>query len=239
MFHRKIYFCLILTTCLAFSACSQDENRSEEHYRQKRLEMVANQLKSRGIYDPAVLEVMAKVPRHKFVPQRYLSQAYADHPLPIGYSQTISQPYIVAFMTQALKLKGGETVLEIGAGSGYQAAVLAELCSLVCSIEIVPELAETATLRLMRLGYDNVRVLAGDGYLGWPDTTIKFDRVILTAAPPEVPQTLLDQLKTGGSLIVPEGEYFQMLRLYTKTERGITRRDLLPVRFVPMVHPED
>lgn len=239
MIIRGISLFLALALLFSLSACSQGGDSAEDHYLQKRLAMVERQLKSRDITDSTVLAVMSRVPRHLFVPEEYRNQAYQDHPLPIGYGQTISQPYIVAFMTQALGLEGGEVVLEIGTGSGYQAAVLAEICSLVCSIEIVPQLAESAAVRLSELGYDNVEVFAGDGYQGWPVMERKFDRIMLTAAPSKVPQALFKQLKTGGKLIAPEGSYFQMLRLYTKSESGIQRLDLLPVRFVPMVHPEE
>jgi protein-L-isoaspartate(D-aspartate) O-methyltransferase len=196
--------------------------------------MVRFQIEARGVKDTAVLAALRRVPRHEFVPADVRTQAYADHPLPIGERQTISQPYIVGFMTELLQVKPGQRVLEIGTGSGYQAAVLAELNADVYTIEIVEKLAATARAVLQRLGYEKVRVRAGDGYQGWPDAA-PFDRIIVTAAPPQVPQPLIDQLKPGGRLVVPEGVQDQDLVLYTKTADGKLRREqVLPVRFVPM-----
>ena len=196
--------------------------------------MVRTQIEARGVKDAAVLAAMRRVPRHEFVPADVRAKAYADHPLPIGERQTISQPYIVGFMTELLQVKPGHRVLEIGTGSGYQAAVLAELGADVYTIEIVEKLAATARSVLQRLGYDRIRVRAGDGYQGWPDAA-PFDRIIVTAAPPEVPQPLIDQLKPGGRLVVPEGVHDQDLVLYTKTADGKLQRErVLPVRFVPM-----
>jgi len=195
--------------------------------------MVEEQIEARGIKDSLVLAAMRKVPRHLFVPERYRSEAYADHPLPIGYGQTISQPYIVAYMTEALRLKGGEKVLEIGTGSGYQAAVLAEIADSVFTIEIIPELAESARERLRRLGYKNIFVLCGDGYRGWPEHA-PFDAIIVTAAPDHIPGPLVEQLKVGGRMVIPVGSVYQELFLVVKTERGVEKRPLLPVRFVPM-----
>ena len=190
---------------------------------------------ARGHYDQRVLDVMAKTPRHWFV-EGPLEDAYRDHPRPIGWGQTISQPTIVAIMTDALRLKGNERVLEIGTGSGYQAAVLAQLAREVFTIEIVPELADTARARLGALGLLNVHVRSGDGYLGWPEEA-PFDRVILTAAPPEVPQALLDQLREGGALLLPVGaEGDQRLQRWTRTASGYTHENLGAVMFVPMVH---
>jgi len=176
---------------------------------------------------------MRKVPRHELVPRNVRAQAHADRPLPIGEGQTISQPYIVAYMTEQLGLKGGERVLEVGTGSGYQAAVLAELAAEVYSIEIVPALARRAAADLARLGYRNVTVREGDGYRGWPEKA-PFDAIMVTAAPPEVPAPLIDQLKAGGRLVLPVGESYQELLLITKDERGVKRQRLIPVRFVPM-----
>ena len=220
------------------SGCARKGKNSEEDFYLLRQSMVEVQLKGRDITDHRVLDVMYRVPRHLFVPPKRRSSAYGDFPLPIGYRQTISQPYIVAYMTQALNLQGDEKVLEIGTGSGYQAAVLAELCARVYTIEIVPELAESAAARLKEMDYDNVEVKYGDGYLGWEEHA-PFDAVIVTAAPPEVPQTLIDQLSIGGKLIVPEGTAFQELRLYTKTKRGVSCEDLIFVRFVPMIHGDE
>jgi protein-L-isoaspartate(D-aspartate) O-methyltransferase len=180
-----------------------------------------------------VLDALRAVPRHEFVPADQRALAYVDRALPIGHDQTISQPYVVAFMTQALAVEPGEKVLEIGTGSGYQAAVLAALGAEVFSIEIVEPLGRAAAVRLERLGYD-VAVRIGDGYRGWPEQA-PFDAIILTAAPPEVPSPLLDQLKPGGRMVLPEGEGFQQLVLVTKDADGsVMRRSLLDVRFVPM-----
>jgi len=240
MYQIKFISTLILSAVLSaiFFSCTSGENISESSHTQKRMEMVKDQLAGRDITDSLTLAVMSKVPRHLFVPEKSRPQAYEDHPLPIGYGQTISQPYIVALMTQLLDLKGGEKVLEIGTGSGYQAAVLAEICSEVYSIEIVPELAESSAERLRNMGYTNVHIVCGDGYKGWPDDNLRFDRIIITAAPPEVPQKLLDQLRTGGILVVPEGDFLQYLRVYVKHENKIDRKSIIPVRFVPMIHPD-
>jgi protein-L-isoaspartate(D-aspartate) O-methyltransferase len=180
--------------------------------------------------------VMERVPRHLFVPGVSLQRAYANYPAPIGYGQTISQPTVVAIMTEALDLTGRERVLEIGTGSGYQAAILSLLASAVYSIEIVPELAEDARLRLLRMGYANVHVRAGDGYKGWPERA-PFERILVTAAPDEVPQTLLDQLAEGGVLVTPVGPSGTSQRLlrYRKVRGRTSSEDLGGVRFVPMV----
>ncbi len=199
----------------------------------ERNEMVNQQMVRRGVKNPAVLEVMRRIPRHQFILDSYTEEAYEDHPLPIGYGQTISQPYIVAFMTEALELKGDEKVLEIGTGSGYQAAILAELTTEVFTIEIVEPLAAQATNTLKKLGYHNVTVRAGDGYQGWPEEA-PFDAIILTAAPDHVPQPLLDQLAVGGRMILPVGKFSQQLILFRRTETGLERTNLLPVMFVPM-----
>lgn len=218
---RSLLLCVLL-----LYACRED-------YAKARKQMVEEQIEARGIKDSLVLAAMMKVPRHLFVPEMYRSQAYEDHPLPIGYGQTISQPYIVAYMTEALGLEGGEKVLEIGTGSGYQAAVLAEIADSVFTIEIIPELAESARERLKNLGYKNVFVLCGDGYRGWPEHA-PFDAIIVTAAPDHIPEPLVEQLKVGGRMVIPVGRVYQELFLVVKTERGVERRPLLPVRFVPM-----
>ena len=199
-----------------------------------RRRMVDEQLKGRDIRDPRVLEAMRRVPRHEFVPLHVRADAYADYPLPIGYQQTISQPYIVAFMTEALNVQPSHTVLEIGTGSGYQAAVLAELASEVYTIEIVEPLAETARKTLTNLGYKNIRTRTGDGYAGWPEAA-PFDRIMVTAAPPEVPATLIEQLKIDGLIAVPVGTGVQELRVMRRTAAGLDLLKTLPVRFVPMV----
>lgn len=195
--------------------------------------MVESQIRARGVEDDRVLAAMAKVPRHLFVPEDVRAQAYDDYPLPIGEQQTISQPYIVALMTSLLELDGDERVLEIGTGSGYQAAVLGELAARVYSIEILDTLSARAKETLGRLGYRNVELRVGDGFSGWPEEA-PFDAIIVTAAPPKVPQPLLDQLKVGGRLVIPVGRYFQDLLVFTKTADGIEKRNVIPVRFVPM-----
>jgi protein-L-isoaspartate(D-aspartate) O-methyltransferase len=198
--------------------------------------MVHEQIEKRGIRDQDVLRAIRAVPRHEFVPEESRSAAYEDRPLGIGYGATISQPYIVAAMTELLDVSPDHRVLEIGTGSGYQAAVLSMLVDTVYSIEIVPELASSAKDTLQRLGYRNVQVRAGDGYRGWPEHA-PFDRIILTAAPPEVPQALIDQLRPGGKLVAPVGDPGeQNLLVIDKGRDGrIQRRSVFPVMFVPMV----
>ncbi len=199
----------------------------------ERTRMVDSQLASRGIKDPRILAVMKKIPRHAFIPPAGHRLAYRDHPVRIGHDQTISQPYIVGFMTEVLSPDEAHRVLEIGTGSGYQAAVLAELVKEVYTIEIVPPLAVRARKRLDQLGYKNIRYRIGDGYQGWPDAG-PFDRIILTAAPPKIPAPLLAQLKLGGVMIAPIGRAAQALVKITRTKAGYTRESILPVRFVPM-----
>ena len=191
------------------------------------------QIEARGITDPAVLAALRAVPRHRFVPAAMREHAYDDSPLPIGSGQTISQPYIVALMTARIRPRRDMRVLEVGTGSGYQAAVLAECVKEVDSIEIVPELGKKAEALLRELGYRNVRVRVGDGYAGWPERA-PYDAVLLTAAPPRIPQPLLDQLRVGGRLIAPVGRGVQDLVVITKTERGLEREVIEAVRFVPM-----
>ncbi len=205
----------------------------EEEFARLRERMVREQLQARDIRDQQVLDAMLKVPRHEFVPRDFIRSAYTDGALPLKMGQTISQPYIVAYMTQALELKGTERVLEIGTGSGYQAAVLAEIAAEVYTIEILPQLQEEATAVLDRLGYRNIHFRTGDGYVGWAEYA-PFDCIIVTAAPEEVPQPLIDQLKIGGRLIVPVGVMSQDLVLIEKEKSGITRHSMIPVRFVPM-----
>jgi protein-L-isoaspartate(D-aspartate) O-methyltransferase len=199
----------------------------------ERAAMVQEQLRGRDIRSAQVLDVMGRVPRHLFVPDAHRGEAYADRPLPIGHDQTISQPYIVAFMTQALDLRPTDRILEIGTGSGYQAAILGELGGQVYSIEIVAPLAERARALLASLGYRNVHVRAGNGYLGWPEEA-PFDRIMVTAAPDDVPPALITQLKEGGLMAIPVGSAFQELRILRKTARGLETLATLPVRFVPM-----
>jgi protein-L-isoaspartate(D-aspartate) O-methyltransferase len=199
----------------------------------ERAAMVREQLRGRDIRSARVLDVMGRVPRHLFVPEAERGDAYADRPLPIGYDQTISQPYIVAFMTQALDLRPADRILEIGTGSGYQAAILGELAGQVYTIEIVAPLAERARRTLASLGYRNVHVRAGNGYLGWPEEA-PFDRIMVTAAPDDVPPALIAQLKAGGIIAIPVGTEYQELRILRKTAQGMETLATLPVRFVPM-----
>lgn len=209
---------------------------SPDPYTQARDRMVLNQLKARDITDPKVLKVMGTVTRHLFVAPRFASQAYADHPLPIAEGQTISQPYIVALMTQILDVKPGEKVLEIGTGSGYQAAVLSRFTDHVWSMEIRKPLAQSASERLPSLGYSNIKVKHGDGYFGWPEYA-PFDAIMITAAANHVPPPLMEQLKIGGRLLIPLGSttYYQTLTKITKTPKGNEVEHLLGVVFVPMV----
>jgi protein-L-isoaspartate(D-aspartate) O-methyltransferase len=201
--------------------------------------MVDQQLRARDIRNAQVLDAMLRVPRHLFIPEPNRGEAYYDAPVPIGYGQTISQPYIVAFMTQALEIQPGDRVLEIGTGCGYQAAVLATLAKHVYSIEIIAALAERARGTLSTLGYHNVEVRTGNGYLGWPELA-PFDRIIVTAAPEGVPEALVQQLKIGGLMAVPVGTVIQELRILRRTERGTDTLQTLPVRFVPMTNkPKD
>lgn len=196
--------------------------------------MVEEQMAARGISDPATLEAMRAVPRHEFLPLRLRGEAYGDYPLPIGYGQTISQPYIVAFMTEAIRPRPGEKILEVGAGSGYQAAILAQMGADVYTVEIVEPLAEMAAQTLERLGYKNAHVRHGDGYRGWPEHA-PFDAVIVTCAPDKIPPDLVTQLKDGGRMIIPVGGGMeQELVLLRKNGEQIEKQSVLPVRFVPM-----
>lgn len=199
----------------------------------ERARMVEEQLKARDIRNPRVLDAMLKVPRHLFIPEAERRAAYGDFPLPIGHQQTISQPYIVAFMTERLEVSPDHRVLEIGTGSGYQAAVLSLLAKDVYTIEIVTALADRARATLAELGYRNVHVRAGNGYLGWPEHA-PYDRIMVTAAPDEVPQPLVQQLKIGGLMAIPVGTNDQELRILRRTAKGLETLATLPVRFVPM-----
>jgi protein-L-isoaspartate(D-aspartate) O-methyltransferase len=196
--------------------------------------MVSSQLAARGIKDPKILGAMKKVPRHLFVPEDMLSHAYSDEPLPIGESQTISQPYIVAYMTETLALQGEERVLEIGTGSGYQTAILAELARKIFTVELIDSLSHRAQKTLDGLDYMNILYKVGDGTYGWAEHA-PFDSIMVTAAPDEVPRSLENQLKIGGKMIIPVGAGFQELVLITREKKGMKRKKLLPVRFVPLV----
>ena len=223
----------LLVATVASTGCGQTAPPVSE-FAAQRQRMVERQLKDRGIKDERVLAAMGKVPREVFVPPESRAASYEDGPLPIGYGQTISQPYIVAFMTEQLRPKPNDRVLEIGTGSGYQAAILAELVSEIYSVEIVEPLAKNAEATLQRLGYKNVHVKIGNGYKGWPDAA-PFDAIIVTCAPEKVPQPLIDQLKDGGRVVIPVGERFaQQLYLLEKKNGQIKESVTLPVRFVPM-----
>jgi protein-L-isoaspartate(D-aspartate) O-methyltransferase len=234
-----------LLAALAAVACGKGDNghtapaparpvrAPDDAYARARERMVVDQIEARGVADARVLAAMRKVPRHEFVPVEARDHAYADHPLPIGHDQTISQPYIVAAMTELAAIDEHSVVLEIGTGSGYQAAVLAEIARDVYTIEIVAPLAESAAQTLRRLGYANVHVRAGDGYRGWPEAG-PFHAIVVTAAPPEVPEPLKQQLRVGGRLVLPVGDEWQELRVIVRTAGGFDERTEFPVRFVPM-----
>ena len=211
----------------------------QDKYENKRDIMLKQQIEYRGINDTSTLHAMKTVERHKFVPEKYKSRAYDDGPLPIGYGQTISQPYIVAYMTELLKLNENDTVLEIGTGSGYQAAVLAEIVSQVYTIEIIKELGLSAKERIKNLKYDNVEVKVADGYFGWAEHA-PYDGIIVTAASEYIPPLLIDQLKDGGRMIIPVGSPFrvQILMMVTKIGEEIITQSLMPVRFVPFTRKE-
>jgi protein-L-isoaspartate(D-aspartate) O-methyltransferase len=225
----------ILAFSLLLFSSSHAVSGGEDQYALKRRQMVDQDIRGRGVKDPVVLDVMSKVPRHVFVDSWYSARAYEDHPLPIGEGQTISQPYVVALMTESLRLRKGDRVLEIGTGSGYQAAVLAGIVREVYSIEIRKPLAARAERTLSDLGYRNVKVRYGDGYFGWEEQS-PFDAIIITAAANHIPPPLIKQLKEGGRLIVPLGStvYFQTLTLVTKREGELDVEQICPVAFVPM-----
>ena len=223
----------LIVAAIAASGCGQKAPPVSD-FAAQRQQMVQQQLMTRGINDQRVLAAMAKVPREEFVPPDSRAASYEDGPLPIGYAQTISQPYVVAFMTEQLRLKPSDRVLEVGTGSGYQVAILAELVSEIYSIEIVEPLAKNAEATLQRLGYKNVHLKIGDGYKGWPETA-PFDAIIVTCAPDKVPQPLVDQLKDDGRMVIPVGDRFaQQLYLLEKKNGQLKQSATLPVRFVPM-----
>ena len=233
---RPNWLSVLLASVMACADTASEQSRrpGEEA---SRAEMVETQLRRRDIKDPAVLDAMRRVPRHEFVPENLRQRAYDDGPLPIGGGQTISQPYIVAYMTQAIEPARTDRVLEIGTGSGYQADVLAELVKTVYTIEIVPSLAASSSALLKRLGYTNINARQGDGYAGWPDAA-PFDKILVTAAPERIPQALVDQLKVGGIMAVPVGRGFQTMTIVRKTATGTVTKETLDVRFVPMIKKE-
>jgi protein-L-isoaspartate(D-aspartate) O-methyltransferase len=226
---------VLVITGLACVAGETRVQRGARDWDAERRRMVDEQLRARDIRSAQVLDAMLRVPRHLFVPEPQRAQAYSDSPLPIGHDQTISQPYIVAFMTQALDVAPGHRVLEVGTGSGYQAAILGALAKDVYSIEIVAPLAERARETLSGLGYGNIQVRTGNGYLGWPEHA-PYDRIMVTAAPEEVPTALLQQLKLGGLIVIPVGTVTQELRILRRTVTGTETLGTLPVRFVPMTN---
>jgi len=236
---KNISFYLQLTMLLA---CVNAEGQSVENdtlfYQLLRQAMIENQIIDRGVSDERVIKAMNDVPRHLFVKESLRDLAYSDGPLPIGHNQTISQPYIVAYMTEILQPDTHHIVLEVGTGSGYQAAILSKLVNHVYSIEIIPELGKEAANRLDKLGYDNVTVKIGDGYNGWEEHS-PFDRIIVTAAPEQIPKKLVDQLKSGGLMVLPVGKtsFGQDMRVVKKDKTGqVTTQETIPVRFVPMIH---
>lgn len=232
MFYRLLV--LLPIVCLACSGNLERPGQvSREEMAQLRKEMVDEQIIARGVTDPLVLEAMNDVERHEFVQPGYEREAYEDGPLPIGEGQTISQPYIVALMTELAAIGPESRVLEIGTGSGYQAAVLARIAKDVYTIEIIEKLGLQAKGILDRLGYKNVYLRIGDGYQGWPDAA-PFDAILVTAAPDHVPQPLVDQLRVGGHLVIPVGSFYQRLQVITPTPQGIETETIVPVRFVPM-----
>jgi len=231
--HRSIRPAALLSLVLAACAASASPPQTDAEWAARRARMVDTQIRLRGVTDERVVRAMLKVPRHLFMPEERRAYAYEDHPTPIGFGQTISQPFIVAYMTEALRLAPTDRVLEIGTGSGYQAAVLGELARDVYSMEIISELADRARTTLESLGYKNVHVRAGNGYLGWPEAA-PFDKIIVTAAPDDVPKALLDQLGPNGTMIVPVGVMEQMMTVIRRTPRGLVQRETIPVLFVPM-----
>lgn len=238
---KKFILVIILFKFILFNIFIYNNlySSSDNSYRAEAESMVNNQIQRRGINDESVLNAMRNVQRHKLVPEHLKNRAYSDRPLPIGYGQTISQPYIVAYMTEAVRPDSSHIALEIGAGSGYQAAVLAEIVSKVYTIEIVEPLGELAEKRLIELGYENIEVKLGDGYYGWEEKG-PFDIIVVTAAAPYIPPPLIKQLKDGGKMIIPVGTPFQTqyLMLIEKKGEEVTTNRLLPVRFVPFTRSE-
>ena len=232
--NRKWVPGIILLMGLILSPLMAGAAKPETAWAQKRKEMVEDQIRARGVEDRRVLEAMRKVERHLFVPSHLRNLAYEDYPLPIGEGQTISQPYIVALMTELLALKGTERILEIGTGSGYQAAVLAELVKEVYTIEILEPLARQSERLFREQNYRNIKVKLGDGFLGWPELS-PFDGIIVTCAPDKIPPPLLEQLAEGGRLVIPVGTLRQELKLVRKVKGRIQEEDIIPVRFVPML----
>ena len=237
MKNKPLSIILIFIFLLFLAHCTEGRRASDPSpkgdYKTMRERMVETQIKARGVKEPRLLAAMLKVERHLFVPKNLHPTAYSDQPLPIGEGQTISQPYIVALMTELLDLKGDDKVLEVGTGSGYQAAILAELAKEVYSIEIIEKLATSAEKLLLNLGYKNIKVKAGDGYLGWPEAA-PFDAIVVTCAPDHIPRPLIDQLKEGGKMVIPVGELTQELKKIVKRGGKLETTNVIPVIFVPM-----
>ncbi|MFH1678704.1 MAG: protein-L-isoaspartate(D-aspartate) O-methyltransferase [Candidatus Omnitrophota bacterium] len=229
-------FIIIIIMAVFCGICVEASERGDEntYFSKLREGMVKTQIEARGVKDKMVTDAMRKVNRHLFVPEHYQRFAYEDRPLPIGQGQTISQPYIVALMTELLNLNATHRVLEIGTGSGYQAAILAEIASYVYTIEIIPALADGADRLLKKLGYKNILVKCGDGYLGWEEYA-PFDAIIVTCAPEEIPDNLIKQLSGGGRMVIPVGSFYQELMLIEKEGEEVKIRSIIPVRFVPML----
>ena len=225
---------IVAVGSLAACGVSQERITPEHAGQEARERMLRGQIEARGVEEPRVLHAMRSVPRERFVPESQRAWAYEDRPLPIGHGQTISQPFVVAAMTEALRAQPGDRVLEIGTGSGYQAAVLSLLVAQVYSIEIVPELAQQARETLAAQGHENVQVITGDGFRGLPDQA-PFDGIIVTAAPEQVPPALIEQLAPGGRLVIPVGDWRQELRVLERGPSGVRETSLFPVRFVPMI----
>lgn len=233
--HRFFFSGWALIFLLLISGCTYSQENMDDQYEYPRRQMVRRQIEARGVRDAGVLQAMQRVERHRFVPRGYEHQAYGDHPLPIGEGQTISQPYIVALMTELLELKPGHKALEIGTGSGYQAAVLAGICDSVFSIEIFESLYLRSGKLLRELGYENIYLKYGDGYQGWPEHA-PFDAIIVTCAPTHVPPALEEQLAEGGRMVIPTGTSFnQELVLLKKSKGKLRQQKVIPVRFVPMI----
>ena len=239
-----LLYCCILLMCISSSYAAEvspnssgisgeSSNSAMEKFELQRRQMVEYQIRDRGIEDERVLAAMLQVPRHQFVDSSWMDLAYSDHPLPIGHNQTISQPYIVAYMTEAAEIATDAKVLEIGTGCGYQAAVLGEIAQEVYSIEIIPQLATRARRTLSQLGYENIEVKTGDGYQGWIEHA-PYDAIIVTAAPERIPEALIDQLAINGKMVIPVGKWHQEIFVLTKTQNGTVKERTIPVRFVPM-----
>lgn len=234
---KSLWLAVFSALALLALTCSP-ASEQEMSWKKQRKRMAKMQLENRDIEQPQVLNAMRRVQRHLFVPEDYRNLAYADQALPIGHGQTISQPYIVALMTQLADIQGEDKVLEIGTGSGYQAAVLSRLAKEVYSIEIITELSQEAQKRLKNLGYSNVRVRTGDGFKGWPKHA-PFDSILVTCAPPEIPKPLQNQLAVGGRIVIPVGKDTQKLKLVQKQKNGeLETKNILAVRFVPMIGPQ-